>query len=134
MLPEDPATAVEELAAEAEPVPWPDAEAGLFRAEPREPVAACAMDWAAAPDMDWLEAAACAPDDCTPVVAAREPDTEGAKEALVPEDALAMAPSAAAEELAEADWAVEDPLGAERAALRAALLCEAAWALAEAIP
>ena len=52
LLPEEPATAVPELAADAEPDDCPVAELGPFRADRREPVAACAMDCAAAPDMD----------------------------------------------------------------------------------
>jgi len=46
-----PAIADAELPACAEPVPWLELWLGLFRAVPREPVAAWAKDWLDAPDM-----------------------------------------------------------------------------------
>ena len=56
---------------------------GLFLAEPRALTAACANDCEDAPD-NALLATAWALALCTPVVAARLPEAEGASEALEP--------------------------------------------------
>ena len=57
---------------------------GLFRAAPLAPVPDCASEWDEAPDMP-RPASARAPLAITPVAAARDPDTDGENEPLVPE-------------------------------------------------
>ena len=57
---------------------------GLFRAAPFAPLAAWANDWDEAPDMP-RPASARAPLLITPDAAARDPETDGENEPLVPE-------------------------------------------------
>ena len=79
-----------ELPACAEPVPWPEVWLGLFRAVPREPVAAWAKDWLDAPDMlrpDSARAALL----CTPEVEACVPVPDGENDPLEPVPAIADA-------------------------------------------
>jgi len=73
-----------ELDACAEPVPWPAVWLGLFRAVPREPVAAWAIDCPDAPVM-LRPASERAPLLATPEVEALDPETDGKNERLVPE-------------------------------------------------
>lgn len=80
-----PATAAARLDPCAEPLPdWDEVvPLGLFLADPRAPTAACASDCEDAPDNAPLDTA-WALALCTPVVAARLPEAEGASEALEP--------------------------------------------------
>ena len=80
----EPETAEKVLAPRAEPLTWLVELPGLFRADPRAPVAACANDWDDTPDI-MRPASARAPLAITPVAAARDPDTDGENEPLVPE-------------------------------------------------
>jgi hypothetical protein len=73
-----------ELDACAEPVPWPVVWVGPFRAVPREPVAAWAIDCPDAPVM-LRPASARAPLLATPEVEALAPETDGENERPVPE-------------------------------------------------
>ena len=80
----EPETVEAVLAPRAEPVAWLVETLGLFRADPIAPMAACANDWGDTPDI-LRPASACASLAITPVTAARDPDTDGENESLVPE-------------------------------------------------
>ena len=73
-----------EACAEPVPVPWPAVWLGLFRDVPREPVAACAIDWPEAPDI-LRPASARASLLATPAVEALALETDGENEAPVPD-------------------------------------------------
>jgi hypothetical protein len=85
-----PAIADAELPACAEPVPWLELWLGPFRAVPREPVAAWAMDWPDAPDMLRPDSAR-APLLITPEVEACVPVPDGENDPLEPVPAIADA-------------------------------------------
>ena len=102
----EPETDEAVLEACAEPVPWPVVWLGPFRAVPRAPVAAWAIDCPEAPDI-FRPASARAPLLATPEVEALAPETDGENEAMEPEtaDAVDAVLAARAEPLARAiDW------------------------------
>jgi len=109
----EPDTEAAGLAARAEPVACPEDWLGRFRAVPREPVAAWAIDWEGAANWEW-PATAWAGLLRTPEAAARVAEAWGAK------DLLEFAALGALEEVAaraEAEEGAPDACGVARAVL-----------------
>tara|TARA_Y100000588_G_scaffold160117_1_gene174113 strand:+ start:14815 stop:15573 length:759 start_codon:yes stop_codon:yes gene_type:complete len=128
----DPETVVDALRALADPDAWLAPPAGLLRAVPCALLEACAMDWEAAPDMDWLLESARALLLCTAEVEARAPELEGVNAVLAPvADAVGLFWDAALE--AEAADCAPDDCGLLRAAFNPVADCEMDCEVAEAI-